>query len=56
MMDQIFVYLMDDETPISYWRGSALDFTNPNPKYRWCIMSADGSIGKITEDHEAGMI
>ena len=56
MMDQIFIYLMDDDLPICFWRGNASDFTDPNPKYRWCILSADGSIGKINEDPEAGMI
>lgn len=27
---RIFVYLMDGDSPICYWKGYAKDFTNPN--------------------------
>lgn len=55
-MENIFVYLMDGSTPICFWKGKVSEFTDPNPKYRWIILKNDKSIGKVSEDHEAGMI
>ena len=56
MMDNIFVYLMEDSNPICYWKGKVKDFTNPDPKYQWLIFKNDKAIGKVKEDHEAGMV
>ena len=55
-MENIFVYLMSGNTPICYWKGKVSEFTDPNPKYRWLIMKNDKAIGKVNEDHEAGMV
>ena len=55
-MDTIFVYLLDGSVPICYWRGKVSDFTNPDPKFQWIILKNDKSIGKVAEDHEAGML
>ena len=55
-MENIYVYLMDGNTPICYWKGKVKDFTNPDPKYQWLILKNDKAIGKVKEDHEAGMI
>ena len=56
MMDKIFVYLMDGNNPICYWKGEVKDFENPDPKYQWLILKNDKAIDKVKEDHEAGMI
>ena len=32
------------------------DFTDPNPKYQWLILKNDKAVGKVSEDHEAGML
>ena len=44
------------DIPICYWKGTAEEFTDPNPKYRWLTMKNDKAIGKVDEDHEAGLI
>jgi len=55
-MENIFVYLMDGNYPICFWKGKVSDFTDPDPKYRWLILKNDKAVGKVSEDHEAGMI
>lgn len=55
-MENIFVYLMDGKHAICYWKGKVSDFTDPNPAYRWLILKNDKAIGKVSEDHEAGMV
>ena len=55
-MDKMFVYLMDGDYPICYWKGKVSDFTDPNPSYQWIILKNDKAVGKVSEDHEAGMI
>ena len=56
MMEQIFVYLLDGDKKICYWKGKVTEFLDPNPQYRWLILKNDKSLGKVKEDHEAGMI
>ena len=46
----------EDDNPISFWKGPASDFVDPNPSYRWLIMKADKAEGYIENDYEAGMI
>ena len=55
-MEQIFVYLLDGDKKICYWKGLVSEFTDPDPKYRWLILKNDKALGKVKEDHEAGMI
>ena len=55
-MEQIFVYLLDGDKKICYWKGKVSEFTDPDPQYRWLILKNDKSLGKVKEDHEAGMI
>lgn len=55
-MDRVYVYLMEKDVPICYWRGKLTDFLDPNPKYQWIPLKNDPAIGKIEEEHHAGMI
>lgn len=55
-MDRVFVYLMDGENPICFWKGSVSDFNDPNPKAKWLNMKADKAIDKVDKEYEAGMI
>ena len=55
-MERVMVYLMKGDVPICYWKGTPEEFTDPNPKYRWLTMKNDKAIGKVDEDHEAGLI
>jgi hypothetical protein len=55
-MDKVFLYLMDGEKAISFWKGSVSDFKDPNPKFKWFYMTVDKCVDAIEHDHEAGMI
>ena len=55
-MESMFVYLMDGKYPICYWKGKVSDFTDPNPKFQWLVLKNDKAVGKVNEDHEAGML
>ena len=50
------MYLLDGDKKICYWKGKVSDFTNSDPNYQWLILKNDKSLGKVEEDHEAGMI
>lgn len=47
---------MDGKHKICFWKGKVAEFTDPNPEYRWLILQNDKAVGKVNEDHEAGMI
>ena len=55
-MDTVFVYLMDGSYPICYWKGKVADFMDPNPQFQWLRLKNDKAVGKVDEDHEAGML
>jgi hypothetical protein len=55
-MDKVFVYLMEGDSPICYWKGGVTEFTDPDPKFRWIHMKADKAVGTVKKDYEAGMI
>ena len=55
-LDKIFIYLMDEEKPVCFWRGNAKDFADENPENQWIVLKADRAIGKIDNDYEAGML
>lgn len=55
-MDFVYVYLMDDDYPISFWKGPASEFFNPNPKLRWVSLEPDVSVGKLDKPYKAGMV
>ena len=55
-MENIFVYLMDGNYPICFWKGKVSEFLDPNPKFRWLTFKNDKAVGKVTDDHEAGML
>jgi hypothetical protein len=55
-MERIYIYLMDGDLPVSYWKGMAKDFTDPNAQFKWVSLIADKSIKKITKPHKAGII
>ena len=53
---RIQVYLMDDDKPISWWKGLLKDFDSTNASFRWCQLKADRAIDKVEDDYKAGMI
>ena len=55
-MERVYIYLMDDDKPICFWRGMVSDFTNPNAAVAWVPLINDLAIGKVTKTHKAGMI
>ena len=55
-MEQIFIYLMDGDTPVCFWKGQCTDFLNPDPGYQWLPLTCDLSVGSVTDQSKAGMI
>lgn len=55
-LDRVYVYLMEGDKPICFWRGKVSEFTDPNPVYRWIALKCDLAIGSVTEQWRAGMI
>ena len=47
---------MDDSHPICYWKGSVLDFLDPNPLMKWLPMINDLAVGKVKDPAHAGLI
>jgi hypothetical protein len=54
-MPSVFVYLMDGKKPICYWRGTCLDFKNPEAPQHWCAFTVDKAVAPKIQDHEAGL-
>ena len=52
----VFIYLVKDKTRISYWRGSALEFTEVNAPLRWLTLQVDQSMGELDDQNNAGLI
>lgn len=52
---KVFVYLMDGDDPICYWKGGVLEFLNPSPEFRWLPFTNDLCVNEVTEQHMAGM-
>jgi hypothetical protein len=46
---RIFVYLIKDDKPISYWKGDAADFEKENAMIQWVEMINDPSVGAISD-------
>lgn len=53
----VFVYLEDaNQVPICFWRGEAADFLDKNAAYKWYALTANKALGRVANDHDAGMI
>lgn len=48
-LDRIYVYLMDGDDPVCYWKGDCKDFENPDPEFIWHPFSPDLAVGKVKE-------
>lgn len=55
-MDRVYIYLMDGDKPVCYWKGKVSEFTNANPTERWISLKNDQAIGSVDEEWMAGMI
>ncbi len=53
---RVFVYLMDGDSPICYWKGDTKEFTKPNAEIKWVEMTNDLAVGKIKDANKAGLI
>lgn len=57
----VFVYLcrkfkLNDDKRICFWKGSILDFVNPNPELKWLELEPDLAIGEVKEHYKAGIV
>jgi hypothetical protein len=56
-MGRVYVFLMDGEDAVCFWRGECKDFADPNPPcMKWCALTNDESIGKVKNAYDAGMV
>ena len=53
---KVFVYLMDGDDAICYFKGDAKDFTNPNAQLQWVPLVNDRSVGDVSKAYRAGML
>ena len=42
---------MDDDKPISWWKGKLCDFEGVNSKFKWCQLKADKAVDEVEEDY-----
>lgn len=47
---------MEGENAISFTKVEIGSFMDPNPEFRWFELTPDLSVGKVKEDHKAGMV
>ena len=50
----VFVYLMDGDYPVCYYKESALDFMDPAAPTRWLPFEPDLAVGYVTKEYKAG--
>ena len=55
-MQHVFVYLMQGDTPLCFWKGEIANYKSSEPKLRWVTLKNDLAIGKVKNCYEAGMI
>ncbi len=55
-MERVYVYLMDGDVPICFWKGDLADYMNPDPEYKWIPLKCDLGIGKVKESWKSGML
>ena len=43
----VFVYLIYEDERVSFWKGSILEFLDPNPQLRWLELEPDLAVGRV---------
>lgn len=52
----MFIYLRHNGKRVCFWKGSIMQFTDPNPKLRWIDFEPDLAIGKVKQHYRAGIV
>lgn len=52
----VFIYLYKGKKRICYWKGSIMEFTNPNPAIKWIELMPDFAIGEVKDHYKAGIV
>jgi hypothetical protein len=47
---------MDDDKPISWWKGKLADFDTVESKFKWLQLKADRAVDEVSDDYKAGMV
>ena len=55
-LGRVYIYLLEGDEPICFWKGLAKDFMDPSPKFKWFPLTCDLSKGKVSNSWEAGLI
>ena len=51
----IFIYLMDGDIPVCFFRDSPMNYTDPNAPMKWVPFECDLAVGKVVHPHMAGL-
>ena len=46
---RVYVYLMHGDKAVCYFKDDIENYRQPNPTYKWIEMTADLSMGKVTD-------
>jgi hypothetical protein len=55
-LDRVYVYLVEDDKTVCFWRGRVADFVNKNPEFQWLPLANDLAVGKVKEAYKAGLV
>lgn len=53
---RVYVYLMQGDKPVCYYKEEVSAFLNPNAQWKWVQLNPDLAIGKVTDAHKGGII
>ena len=54
-LDNVYVYLMEGNKPICFYKGECTDFENPDPTFQWFAFKNDLAIGSVKDSYKAGL-
>jgi hypothetical protein len=48
-LERVYIYLMDGDNAVCFWKGLIKDFQDPNPQFVWLPFKCDLSVGTVTD-------
>lgn len=55
-MGRVYLYLMQGDKPICYFKDHVENYSNPDAQWKWVELINDLSIGKVTDANKAGLL
>ena len=54
-MPDVFIYLMDGDVPVCFFRDKLTNYTDENAPTKWRPFECDLAVGKVKDAHLAGL-